>query len=42
MHLTGDKLLRNDLKGTADIAIFILLCKIIHLFMPHANMLIIE
>ena len=41
MYLTGPKFLRNDLKGTGDMAILVLLCKIIHSFM-HANMLIIE
>ena len=41
MYFTGAKALSNDLKGTGDMVIFVLLCKIIHLFM-HANMLIIE
>ena len=41
MYFTGAKVLSNDLKGTGDMVIFVLLCKIIHSFM-HANMLIIE
>ena len=41
MHFTGAKFLRNNLKGTEDMAIFIFFCKIIHPFM-HASMLIIE
>ena len=41
MHLTGAKFLRNSLKGTEDMVIFVLLYKLIHSFM-HANMLIIE
>ena len=41
MQFTGAKFLKNDLKETGDMAIFILFCKIIHLFMP-TNMLIIE
>ena len=41
MHFTGAKFLRNDLKGTGDMAIFILLYKIVHSFM-HAHMLITE
>ena len=41
MYLTDAKVLRNDLKGTGDMVIFVLLCKIIHSFM-HTNMLIIE
>ena len=41
MYFTSDKALSNDLKGTGDIVIFVLLCKITHSFM-HANMLIID
>ena len=41
MYFTGAKFQNNDLKGTGDIVIFVLLCKIIHSFM-HANMQIIE
>ena len=41
MYFTNAKVLSNDLKGTGDMVIFVLLCKIIHSFM-HANMLIIE
>ena len=41
MYFTGSKALSNDLKGTGDMVIFVLLCKIMHSFM-HANMLIIE
>ena len=41
MYFTGAKVLSNDLNGTGDMVIFILLCKIIHSFM-HANMLIVE
>ena len=37
MYFTGAKFQINDLKGTGDIVIFALLCKIIHSFM-HANM----
>ena len=40
MYFIGAKFLSNDLKGTGDIVIFVLLCKIIHSFM-HANMQII-
>ena len=41
MYFTGAKVLSNDLKGTGDMVIFVLLCKIIHSFM-HAKMIIIE
>ena len=41
MHFTGAKSLRNDLKETGDMVIFVLLCKLIHSFM-HVNMLIME
>ena len=41
MYFTGAKFQSNDLKGTGDIIIFVLLCKIIHSFM-HANMQIIQ
>ena len=41
MYFTGANTLSNDLKGTGDMVIFVLLYKIIHSFM-HANMLIIE
>ena len=41
MYFTGAKVLSNDLKGTGNTVIFVLLCKIIHSFM-HANMIIIE
>ena len=41
MYFTGAKVLRNDLKRTGDMVIFVLLCKITHSFM-NANMLIIE
>ena len=44
MYFTGAKFQSKDLKGTGDnkiILIFLILCKITHLFM-HANMLIIE
>ena len=41
MYFTGAKFQSNDLKGTGDIVIFVLLCKIIHSFM-HSNMQIIE
>ena len=41
MCFTGAKFLSNNMKGTGDMEIFVLLCKIIHSFM-HANMLIIE
>ena len=37
MYFTGAKFQSNNLKGTGDIVIFVLLCKIIHSFM-HANM----
>ena len=40
MYFTGAKFVSNDLMGTTDMVIFVLLCKIIHSFM-HANMLII-
>ena len=33
MYSFGAKFLSNDLKGTGDMVIFILLCKIIHSFM---------
>ena len=36
MYFTGAKFQSNDLEGTGDIVIFVLLCKIIHSFM-HAN-----
>ena len=39
MYFTDPKVLSNDLNGTGDMVIFVLLCKIIHSFM-HANMLI--
>ena len=41
MYFTGTNVLSTYLKGTGDVVIFVLLCKIIHLFM-HAEMLIIE
>ena len=41
MYFTGAMVLSNDLKGTGDMVIFVLLCKITHSFM-HANMLIIK
>ena len=41
MYFTGATVLSNDLKGTGNMVIFVLLCKIIHSFM-HANMLIIK
>ena len=41
MYFTGAKFQSNNLKGTGDIIIFVLLCKIIHSFM-HANMHIIQ
>ena len=41
MYFTGAKVLSNDLKGTRDMVIFVLLCKIINSFM-NANILIIE
>ena len=41
MYFTGAKFQSNDLKGTGDTVIFVLLCKIIHSFM-HANMQVIE
>ena len=41
MYFTGGKVLSNNLKGTGDMVIFVLLCKEIHLFI-HANMLIME
>ena len=41
MYFTGANTLINDFKGTVDVVIFVLLCKIIHSFM-HANMFIIE
>ena len=41
MYFTGAKFVSNDMMGTGDMAIFVLLCKIIHSFM-HANALIIE
>ena len=41
MYFTGAKVLSNDLKGTEDMVIFVLFCKIIRSFM-HANTLIIE
>ena len=41
MYFTGAKFQSNNLKGTGDIVIFVLLCKIIHLFM-HASMQIME
>ena len=39
MHFSDAKFLRNYLKGTGDMVIFVLLCKITHSFM-HASMLI--
>ena len=36
MYFTGAKVLSNDLKGTRDMVVFVLLCKIIHSFM-HAD-----
>ena len=34
MYVTGAKFLSNDLKGTGDMTIFVLICKItIHLYM---------
>ena len=41
MYFTSAKFQSNDLKGTGDIVIFVLLCKIVHSF-THANMKIIE
>ena len=41
MYFSGDKFQSNDSKGTGDIVIFVLLCKIIHSFM-HSDMQIIE
>ena len=41
MYFTDAKALSNDLIGTGDMVIFVLLCTIIYSFM-HANMLIIE
>ena len=41
MYFTGAMVLSTDLKGTGDMVIFVLLCKIIHSFM-HANMLLIK
>ena len=41
MHFAGAKFLSNNLKGTGDMVIFVILCKITHLFM-HANILIIK
>ena len=37
MYFIGAKFQSNDLKGTGDIVIIVLLCKIIHSIM-HANM----
>ena len=41
MYFTGSKFQSNDLKGTGDIVIFVLLCKIIHSIM-YANMQVIK
>ena len=41
MYFTGARFVSYNLMGTADMVIFVLLCKIIHSFM-HANMLIIK
>ena len=41
MYFTGGKVLSNDLKGTGDMVIFVLLCKINNSFM-NVNMLIIK
>ena len=41
MDFTGAKFASNDVMGTADMVIFVLLCKIIYSFM-HANMQIIK
>ena len=37
----GVKFLSNDMKGTGDMANFVLLCKLFHSFM-HANILVVE
>ena len=41
MYFTGANFLWNNLKGTGDMVIFVLLCKITHSFV-HANILITE
>ena len=41
MYFNGAKFQSNNSKGTGDIVIFVLLCKIIHSFM-HVNMQIID
>ena len=41
MHFIGTKCLSNNLMGTGIMAIFVLLCKIVHAFMQE-NVHIIE